>query len=193
VGVRGFVDAGLELAMQVERKEMPPPKVIYLPVGSCGTLAGLVLGLRLAGMRSRVVGVQVAPRLLANPRAASRLARKALSSMRRHDRSIPEIELGPEDFPMDRDHYGSGYGQPTDGARRALALMAKSDGIELDLTYTAKTLSALLYRVRSERERGPVLFWNTFNGVDLSSMADRVEFSHLPGEFHRFFEGKLVE
>ena len=94
---------------------------------------------------------------------------------------------------MDRDHYGSGYGQPTDGARRALALMAKLEGIALDLTYTAKTLSALLYRVRMEREKGPVLFWNTFNGVDLSSMADRVEFTHLPDAFHPFFEGKLVE
>ena len=59
-GVLGFVDAGLELAMQVERKEMPFPKAIYLPVGSCGTLAGLMLGLRLAGLKTRVVGVQVA-------------------------------------------------------------------------------------------------------------------------------------
>jgi D-cysteine desulfhydrase len=193
VGVLGFVDAALELAMQVQRKEMPLPRVIYLAVGSCGTMAGLLLGFRLAGLKTRVIGIQVAPRLFVNPRAVSRLARKALLRMRRHDRSIPELNLTPEEVTIDRDHYGTGYGHPTDGARRALALMARSEGIELDLTYTAKTLSALLYRVRSEREKGPVLFWNTFNSVDLSTMADRVEFRHLPKEFHRFFEGKVVE
>jgi D-cysteine desulfhydrase len=192
-GVLGFVDAGLELAMQVERKELPPPKVIYLPVGSCGTMAGLLLGLALAGLKTRVVGVQVAPRLFANPKLVSRLARKTLSRMRRYDGSIPLLEITAANVTMDRDHYGSGYGHPTDGGRRALTLMARAEGIDLDPTYTAKTLSALLYSVRFEREKGPVLFWNTFNSVDLSLMADRVEFRHLPEEFHRFFEGKVVE
>jgi D-cysteine desulfhydrase len=192
-GVLGFVDAGLELAMQVERKEMPFPKAIYLPVGSCGTMAGLMLGLRLAGLKTRVVGVQVAPRLFANPKLVSRLARKTVLRMRRYDGSIPLLEIPPASVTMDRDHYGSGYGHPTDGGRRALALMARAEGIDLDLTYTAKTLSALLYSVRFEREKGPVLFWNTFNSVDLSPMADRVEFRHLPEEFHRFFKGKVVE
>ena len=193
VGVHGYVDAGLELAMQVQRKELPIPKVIYLAVGSCGTLAGLVLGLRLAGLKTRVVGIQVAPRLLANPRAALRLARKAHKLMRRHDRSVPERELTPADVPMEHAYYGRGYGHPTDGARRALALMAKTEGIDLDLTYTAKALSGLLHQVRSKEEKGPILFWNTFNSVDLSPMADRVEFRLLPEEFHRFFEGKIVE
>jgi D-cysteine desulfhydrase len=193
VGVLGYVDAGLELAMQVERKELPLPRRIYLAVGSCGTMAGLALGLRLAGLRIPVVGVQVAPRLLANPRTVLRLARKALRVMRRHDRSVPMIELTTADVPVDRGYYGPGYGHPTDAARRALSLMAKTEGIGLDVTYTAKTLGALLHSVRAEGERGPVLFWNTFNSVDLSRMADRVEFLFLPEEFHRFFEGKVIE
>jgi len=113
--------------------------------------------------------------------------------MRRYDESIPWLEIPPADVTIDRDHYGSGYGHPTDGGRRALALMARSEGIDLDPTYTAKTLSALLYNVRFERVKGPVLFWNTFNSVDLSPMADRVEFRHLPEEFHGFFKGKVVE
>ena len=193
VGVLGFVDAGLELALQVERKELPSPRRIYLPVGSSGTLAGLVLGLRLAGLRIPVEGIQVAPRLLANPKTALRLARKAWKLMRRYDRSVPEVELTQADLPIDPAYYGPGYGHPTDGARRALALMAKTEGIRLDLTYTAKTLSGMLHRVRSQGEKGPVLFWNTFNSVDLSQMADRVEPRLLPEAFHRFFEGRIVE
>ncbi len=193
VGVLGYVDAGLELAMQVERKELPRPKAIYLAVGTGGTMAGLVLGLRLAGLRIRVVGVQVAPRLLANPRISLRLARKALKLMRRHDRTVPDLDLTQADMLIDASYYGAGYGHPTNGARRALSLMAKTEEIELDGTYTAKALSGLLHQVRSEGEKGPVLFWNTFNSVDLSPMADRVEPGLLPEAFHRFFEGGLVE
>ncbi len=193
VGVLGYVDAGLELAMQVERKELPRPKAIYLAVGSGGTVAGLVLGLRLAGLRARVVGIQVAPRLLANPKVSLRLARKALKVMRRHDRTVPELDLSLADMPMSASYYGPGYGHPTDGARRALALMARTEGIDLDLTYTAKALSGLLHQVRSEGEKGPVLFWNTFNSVNLSPMADRVEPGLLPEEFQRFFRGGVVE
>jgi D-cysteine desulfhydrase len=187
------VDAGLELAMQVERKELPLPKVIYLAVGSSGTLGGLVLGLRLAGLNTRVVGIQVAPRIFANPRIALRLARKALKLMRRHDRSVPELALTQADMPMEAAYYGEGYGHPTEGGRRALALMARTEGIDLDLTYTAKTLSGLLHKVRSEGVKGPTLFLNTFNSVDLSPMANRVEPGLLPEEFHRFFKGKMVE
>ena len=193
VGVLGYVDAGLELAMQVERKELPLPKVIYLAVGSSGTLGGLVLGLRLAGLNTRVVGIQVAPRIFANPRIALRLARKALKLMRRHDRSVPELALTQADMPMEAAYYGEGYGHPTEGGRRALALMARTEGIDLDLTYTAKTLSGLLHKVRSEGVKGPTLFLNTFNSVDLSPMANRVEPGLLPEEFHRFFQGKMVE
>jgi D-cysteine desulfhydrase len=156
-------------------------------------MAGLVLGLRLAGMKTRVVGIQVAPRLLANPRIALGLARKALKVMRRHDRSVPELALTQEDMSMDSSYYGKGYGHPTGGARRALALMARTEDIDLDLTYTAKTLSGLLHQVRSAGGKGPTLFWNTFNSVDLSPMADRVKPGQLPEEFHRFFEGKMVE
>ncbi len=193
VGALGYVDAGLELAMQVERKEIPLPKVIYLPVGSGGTLAGLVIGLRLAGLKPRVVGVQVAPRMFASPKVALKLARNTLKLMRRHDRSVPELALTPKDMSMDSAYYGSGYGQPTDGGRRAVALMAKTEDIDLDLTYTGKTLSGLLHQARSTGEKGPILFLNTFNSVDLSPMADRVRPGQLPEEFHRFFEGKLVE
>jgi hypothetical protein len=50
-----------------------------------------------------------------------------------------------------------------------------------------------LHKVRSEGEKGPTLFLNTFNSVDLSPMADRVEPRLLPEEFHPFFEGKVVE
>ncbi|UCF56693.1 MAG: pyridoxal-phosphate dependent enzyme [Deltaproteobacteria bacterium] len=192
LGVLGFVDAGLEFAIQVQRKEIPLPKVIFVAAGTCGTMAGLVLGLRLAGLRTRVLGVQVAPGFVANPKAMIRLARKALKVMRRLDRSVPEVRLTLADFPMERGHYGPGYGHPTRVCRQAIQFMAESEAIFLDPTYTGKTFGALMEYGKSETQ-GPVLFWNTLNSVDLSSVAESVDYRSLPEAFHRFFESDLVE
>jgi hypothetical protein len=94
---------------------------------------------------------------------------------------------------MDTTHYGPGYGHATDAGKRAMALAAREENVVLDLTYTGKTLAALLEHVASGTAQGPVLFWNTFNSVDLSDRARSVDFHSLPENFHRFFEGDLVE
>jgi D-cysteine desulfhydrase len=192
-GTLGYVDAGLELALQVERKELPLPQVVFLAAGTCGTMAGLVLGLKLAGLRTKVIGVQVAPGPFANPKAVLRLARKALGKMARHDTSVPNVELTIADAFIERGHYGPGYGVPTDPGREAIAFMADSEDIHLDLTYTGKAFASLLDNVKAETIKGPVLFWNTFNSVDLSSMANGVDFHLLPEEFHGFFRDQIVE
>ncbi len=85
--------------------------------------------------------------------------------MRRYDRTVPELALTQKDMPMEPSYYGPGYGHPTEGARRALALMSRTEGISLDLTYTGKTLSGLLHQVRSAGEKGrassgtPSILW----------------------------------
>ncbi len=192
MGTLGYVDAGIELAMQLERKELPLPRAIFVATGTCGTTAGLVLGLRLAGIKTRVFGVQVAPSPFANPRAVLSLARRALKLMRRHDRSVPEVGLGIADVFMDRTHYGSGYGHATEAGRTAFKFMAEAEDINLELTYTAKAFGALIEYLKFDSGTEPVLFWNTFNSVDLSSAANKLDFRSLPDAFHRFFEGELV-
>jgi D-cysteine desulfhydrase len=193
LGTLGYVDAGLELAMQVEQKVLPLPRMIFLAAGTCSTTAGLILGLRLAGLTPRVIGVQVAPRPFANPKTVLRLACKALRKLKRHDQSVPQVKLGLSDAPIERGHYGPGYGVPTDAGRAAIQFMAENEGIPLEPTYTGKAFGALLDSVKSGSSRGPVLFWNTFNSVDLSSTADNVRFHVLPQEFHRFFQDDVVE
>jgi D-cysteine desulfhydrase len=193
LGALGYVDAGLEFAKQVMRKEGPLPQTIFVAVGTCGTMAGLVLGLRLSGLSTRVEGVQVAPHAFANPKALLRLARKSLRLMQRLDGSVPDVKLNLADFPVERGHYGAGYGHPTPACREAIRLMGESEEILLDPTYTGKTFGALLARVRSEPGEGPALFWNTLSSADLTPVAQNVDFRSLPVAFHRFFECALVE
>lgn len=192
LGALGYVDAGLELAKQVERGEMPMPKVTLVPVGTCGTMAGLVLGLKLAGLPTKVIGVQVAPGLFASSRAILRLAQKTLKLLRQNDSSVPDIELTVKDMPVDSDYYGRGYGHPTEAGRAALNLMAQAESITLDLTYTAKAFGALLDYIKTLSSEKPILFWNTFNSVDLSPALKEVSYKWLPHSFHRFFHGEVV-
>jgi len=191
-GTLGYVDAALELALQVEREEMPLPHVIFVAVGSAGTMAGLVLGLRLTGLATRVIGVRVGPAPFAGPRAVLHLARKTLTLMRRRDPDVPPLRLSLADVRVDSDHLGPGYGHPTDEARKAIRLMQDAEGIPLEVTYSGKAFAALVHSVGTTPAEKPILFWNTFNSVDLSPIARTIEPRMLPKPFHRFFEGEPV-
>ena len=58
LGSVGWVGGGLEIAAQVAAGELPTPDRIYVALGSGGTAAGLLVGLRLAGLPSEVVAVR---------------------------------------------------------------------------------------------------------------------------------------
>ena len=59
LGVNGFVNAALELSEQVAKGELPEPDFIYVAAGTMGTASGLTLGLKIAGLKSRMVAVTV--------------------------------------------------------------------------------------------------------------------------------------
>lgn len=50
MGTLGYVSAALEMARQVRDCELPEPGAILVALGSNGTMARLVAGMRLAGM-----------------------------------------------------------------------------------------------------------------------------------------------
>ncbi len=170
-GTLGFVSAGLEVAEQIRRGELPVPAEVFLPVGSGGTFAGLVLGLKLAGLPTRVRGVLVTDILPPSPRRLASIARSSLRLLRRHSQTVRAVPIEAADFPLIRDQLGGGYGAPTDAAREALARAAEH-GIQLETTYSAKCFAALLAR-GPEPPGGPILFWNTYNGIDVAAAAPR--------------------
>jgi D-cysteine desulfhydrase len=188
-GNLGFVSAALELAEQVAARALPAPAEIFVAVGSGGTCAGLVAGLRLAGLQARVVPVRVSDVLPPSPRALARAARATLRRLRGADPSVPRIEVAPADFALVLRQLGSGYGAPTEAAREAVE-RAREAGVTLETTYTAKCLAELLARAREGRlAQGPVLFWNTFNAVDVAARAPRPPAAALPARFARIAGG----
>jgi D-cysteine desulfhydrase len=160
VGALGYVEAGLEIAAQVEDGSLPEPAHVVVPVGTGGTAAGLALGLRLAGRRTRVVGVVVNDQLRLDPPVLTRLARRTAALLERRGARFGPLLLEPGMLDLTRDQIGAGYGHPTEAARRAAAL-AREERLSLDPVYTAKAMAGLL-ALRAEGHLGdPVLFVHT--------------------------------
>ena len=70
---------------------------------------------------------------------------------------------------------------PTEAARRAADIMARNGGLPASLTYTAKTLAALM----ADAGRGLLagqnaLFWNTYNSQKYPDLPEDDDWSHLP-------------
>jgi len=188
-GALGFVSAAFELAEQVQAGVLESPSEIYLPVGTGGTYVGLALGLRLAGIPSRVVGVLVTDILPPSPARLAKSARAVLRRLRRADPSISELALGPEDFPLTPGQVGPGYGASTPAAEQAVHA-ALDAGLDLETTYTGKCLAEIRERARrGALGEGPILFWNTFSSVDVKRRAPRSsDPAELPARLRQLFE-----
>ena len=168
LGAVGFVEAGLELAGQIEAGEMPEPSSIHVALGSAGTCVGLAVGLAAAGLSLPIVAVRVTPLLVCNQRTVSSLLRRTVELLRRHDRSFPDVARGAARMiRIDGSQYGAGYGRGTEAASDAIA-RARVDDLELDATYTAKAFAAFLRDSRGSRDTR--LFWHTLSSADLSEL-----------------------
>ena len=89
LGAVGYVNAAFELKGQIDRGTLPEPEAIFLPLGTMGTAAGLMLGLKAAGLGSRVVAVRVVPPVVANSGKLAALFDETLTLLRGLDPSFP--------------------------------------------------------------------------------------------------------
>jgi D-cysteine desulfhydrase len=159
LGAAAFVHAVTELLGQTI-----PPDVIVHSTSSGGTQAGIVAGCALAGVRTRVIGISAdepAPALTATIRGIlSGLAALVDPDGRRFDDVAIEID--------DR-FVGGGYGVPTPESRAAMELLARTEALFLDPTYTAKAMAGLIAYVRREhfKSTDTILFWHTGGQVGL--------------------------
>jgi D-cysteine desulfhydrase len=180
LGTVGYVEAALELAEQIAAGELPKPDRIFVAAGTCGTVAGLALGLELAGLDCTVVAVRVVPSATTNLFRIRRLREGAACLLHAAGvstatpRATVRVELDPKEL-------GPGYGVETPAARAAMQRF-RAHGIELETTYTGKTAAALLRRAGARGDR--VLYWNTFSSVDLSARLAAAEPGNLPASFH---------
>ena len=189
LGIVGYVNAAFELRDQIAAGAMPEPDLIYLAMGSMGTSSGLMLGLRAAGLRCRVIPIRVIGEDLAGAKGMLRLLRSAAALLHNADPTFPQLEFSGKDFAIRNDCLGPGYACFTEQAVSAARLLEEKTGIPANGTYTAKAFSAILADAAAGAlDNKVVLFWNTFNSRDMTSIAESVDYRQLPSAFHCFFE-----
>ena len=192
LGVSGYVNAALELKEQIITGEILEPDLIYVPLGSMGTSVGLTLGLKVAGLKCRVIAVRVIEERFANAKKMVCLFQETVSFLRKLEPAFPMLHLGKDDWTVRDDFLGSGYACFTEKAVRAASLMKEKTGIILNGSYSAKAFSALLDDAGKQVLKGKtVLFWNTYNSRDLSPFTAGVDYHQLPVAFHRYFEEEV--
>jgi 1-aminocyclopropane-1-carboxylate deaminase/D-cysteine desulfhydrase-like pyridoxal-dependent ACC family enzyme len=62
---------------------------------------------------------------------------------------MPDVRVRRADLQLDHGQVGPGYAPVTPAAREAMRLAARTEGIFLDPTYTARALAGLIARVAS--------------------------------------------
>lgn len=161
-GALGYVETALEIAHQVAVGEMPAPACVVVPVGSGGTVAGLLLGLAVAGLRTRVIGVVVNDGIDLGADAIAALANATGDLLReRGANDVPTVRA--TDVEARTEWLGATYGDPTP-ASVAMVAAAAAAGLEIEPVYTGKALAAVADLAgpgQPDGLTGPVLWMNT--------------------------------
>jgi D-cysteine desulfhydrase len=183
------VNAGFELKEQVSSGLMPEPDTIFIPFGTMGTALGLTIGLKAAGLKTRVVAVRVTDVKYANREKFVELFEKTVALILSLDPSFPRVEISADEVDIRHDFFGRQYARFTEQGMAAIGLMEKSEGIRLEGTYTGKAMAALIDHLRGHGTRNEVtLFWNTYNARNFSGAIKGIDYHRLPRSFHRYFE-----
>ncbi len=189
-GAIGFAAAGLELAAQYAGDAADAiPDVIYVACGTMGTVAGLALGLRLAGLHTRIEAVRVVPSVVTTLRGIEKLFVTANHELHKFDESVPLIRNPLINITLRDEFFGPGYAEPTPECMEAVALIRDTENVILETTYTGKALAALIHDARSRKLEGRhILFWNTYNARTYPAQVNDSLDSSLPGWAHPYLD-----
>jgi D-cysteine desulfhydrase family pyridoxal phosphate-dependent enzyme len=139
-GVLGYVDATIELAEQVHAGSLDVQRIV-VAASTAGTAAGLVLGVALTGLQTRVDAVCVYD-------TAETTGHELAALVARGAADLGIVEPDADSWLVHDDALGGGYGVPSDEGMAAIELLARTEGVLLDPVYTGKAFGRLLRDVR---------------------------------------------
>jgi len=128
LGSLGYVNAAFEIAEQTKDKR---PTSIVVPVGSGGTLAGLVVGIKHAGLDIPVIGLAVCDDTATFVKIVDDIAAEL-------HKDYGLAQISNKDYEVIDTYKGIGYAKSTDEELDLLASTAQKDGILFDPVYTIK-------------------------------------------------------
>ncbi len=182
-GALGYVNAALEIDAQVRSGELPEFDTVYVAVGTAGTLAGLVVGFRLAQRPVRIVGARVVDRVIVNRVRIDALIRRTARPISKTGVSLRTwVKRG--DYELVHDQFGAGYGRGTEASERAVRAARELAALELENTYTGKAMAALLAGAAGQR----ALYIDTVSSRPVADLIpDGFGYEQLPDAYHAFW------
>lgn len=165
-GVAGYMNAAFELKAQIEKGELDEPDAIFVPFGTMGTAAGLIIGMKLVGLKSKIYPVQVVPNFISDEIKFRKLINSSVFYFHDLDASFPDCRFSDEDYIIDKNQLGGGYGVSSESAEKAIRLFFDSENIKLDSVYSGKAAAGFIQYVKTNKNKN-VLFWNTKSSVEL--------------------------
>jgi len=170
IGALGYVETALEIAHQVRAKELPEPSHVVCAVGSGGTVAGLALGLRLAGLSTRAVGIVVNDKLKLDGVVLTRLAQRSAQLLQVRGADLQIEPMSPSNIDVHTRWLGPGYGHALAGVDGIIQQARESEGLILDPVYTGKAMAGVLELIGAGAlGSGPVLYLHSDGPRPLSS------------------------
>jgi D-cysteine desulfhydrase family pyridoxal phosphate-dependent enzyme len=144
LGAVGYIECVRELREQLLLRNLSPTWLV-VTTGACGTHAGLVAGAEIYRESYRILGITVSRPVTECRR---RIQRFAILAARNVGHTIDVAE----DAILVRDGFiGPGYGVATKEGHEAIRLLAQTEGLFLDPTYTGKTMAGLIAEIASGR------------------------------------------
>jgi D-cysteine desulfhydrase len=159
VGATGYAAAMQEVAGQLATLSLPVDHVV-IASSSGGTQAGLVVGARAVGFGGQIIGIGIDKGEAGDDPYPIFLARLASDTATHLGL---DMTFAPDDFVVNTDYLGEGYGVVGDLEREAIQLTARLEGLLLDPVYTGRAMGGLINLIR----RGvigadeTILFWHT--------------------------------
>jgi D-cysteine desulfhydrase len=140
VGALGYVEAVRELAEQLGDDDSP---LIVFAVGSAGTMAGVLAGIKLFLPKASALGISVGRRKKPLQNVAKTVGEAALALLG------VEAEFDATAIDINHDYVGGFYGVPSEAGNEAMFLAARTEALVLDPIYTGKAMSGLVDLART--------------------------------------------
>lgn len=142
VGLWGYIGTAKELKADFVEHNIAP-KTLVCATGSAGTQAGLTLGSRIHELGARVIGYAVCD-------SAEYFYHKVKQDWRDwQQRYAPDFEVDDAWINTNEDFIGPGYGQANAPVFETIVELAKTEGLVLDPTYTAKAFHGLVEGIKN--------------------------------------------
>jgi D-cysteine desulfhydrase len=146
------------------------------------------------GLKTVINSIRVTSADFTNLENTQNLAIESRNLMSKYVKNLPQLTF--EHLNINGNYYGGYYGIPTREGLEAIRLLDEKENIKLEPTYTGKAFAALLDFVKENKVKlkdKTILFWNTYNSRNYSTILTKMDYRALPKKLHWIFTQNSID